>query len=96
MYHLPRLHPDDLKEIKEDISKSVGEAALMALATEIASNLDHTYTPDELAEKLQKDNSTIIKYFQKGLFPGGFKCGNEWRLTRENYRKFVKNTGNVS
>jgi len=52
------------------------------------------YLVEELAQKLRVSNMTIYRYIQAGKIKA-YKIGKEFRISSEEYNKFLENTKTI-
>lgn len=55
------------------------------------SQLPRFYTSTEVAQMMRVNQSTISIKTSKGLFPGAFKIGYEWRYPQKAIDAYIKN-----
>lgn len=88
MDHLPRLHPDDLKELSKSISGDIKNEIKSIFAKEESISKIQTFTVKEAARILQKSDSTILRYLDAKILIGS-RPGKEWIITQANLSKFI-------
>lgn len=57
----------------------------------MSSQLPRFYTSTEVAQMMRVNQSTISIKTSKGLFPGAFKIGYEWRYPQKAIDAYIKN-----
>ena len=82
-YHMPRLHPDDLEEIKTHIASELIKEQQRLHLEELASKNNATYTVKEAAVVLNGlPPSTIARSCKKGII-NAKKLGKSWAIPQE-------------
>jgi len=54
---------------------------------------DVVYTPEEVAEKLKVTPNTVRRWLREDDM-GGFKVGQNWRVSREDLKDFIQKQRN--
>lgn len=85
---LPRLHPEDLQQVIDGVSKNVTDKL-----EEIFSRKEHvsemqTFTIREVGKILNKHHTTILRYIDKKLIQAT-KPGKEWIITQESLKNYI-------
>ncbi|WP_395073827.1 helix-turn-helix domain-containing protein [Flavobacterium sp.] len=85
---LPRLHPDDLKELSDNVSLNITQKLEELISKkQLMSNLQ-TLTVEDVAKLLNKDKTTILRYIKKGLIEAT-KKGKDWIITQQSLIKYT-------
>jgi DNA-directed RNA polymerase specialized sigma54-like protein len=85
---LPRLHPDDLQELIDNVSQNVvGKLEEMFLKKENVSEMQ-TFTIRDVAKILNKDETTILRYIKKKLIKAN-KPGKDWIITQQSLTNYI-------
>ena len=53
---------------------------------------DRLLTPEEIAERLQVQRSTVMDYLRRGIIKGK-KIGRLWRISLEDLEKYLREAG---
>jgi excisionase family DNA binding protein len=57
--------------------------------------IEHEYfTPEEIAEKLRVDQDTVLRWLKRHEL-AGYKVGRQWRVSKEDYEKFLAERYNI-
>lgn len=87
---LPRLHPDDLAEIKSAIAEIVGkEMKLLSLEKSQKIQDNMVFSVKEAAKFLGLNPQTISKYCKDGHIKA-IKKGKSWLITQEAINNYLK------
>lgn len=89
MSHLPRLHPDDLQEIKKHIGEVINTAkdAKEAKVNDIKNKT--AFTVKEVAVMLNRNHHVISRYCNKGIIKAS-KIGKSWSIPPESINQYFK------
>lgn len=89
MSHLPRLHPDDLKEIKVHVGQVVSEKieALVSKEHDIKNNA--AYSVKEAAKVLGLSPQIVSRYCKRGILKAR-KLGKSWAIPQESINHYIK------
>lgn len=82
MSHLPRLHPEDLAELANMITRSLKEDLRALLSKEQSLSQSATYTIQEASLILNKNSQTVARYCRSGYIKA-VKSGKEWVITQK-------------
>lgn len=86
--NLPRLHPEDLQKLTEDVTKAL-EKKLVELFSNKEKVADtQTFTVKEVAKILNCNETTILRYIKKKLLIAT-KPGKDWIITQESLKNYI-------
>lgn len=85
---MPRLHPDDLKELSDSISNTLKEEINTLYNKEYSISKLQTFTVKEVSKILVKNKSTVLRWLEKGTLEGT-KRGKEWIITQKNLEDYI-------
>jgi excisionase family DNA binding protein len=88
MDNLPRLHPDDLKELGNTISQNISNELAKVLGREQNLSKMQTFTVDEVAKLVSKNKVTILKHIEKKILIAN-KPGNVWIITQDALNDYI-------
>lgn len=88
---MPRLHPEDLKQLIDEVSCNVNNHVTEILSNTNSLNDIKVLTVKDVAFVLQKDKRTIISYIEKKLISAR-KIGKDWIVTKESLNNFINGT----
>ena len=88
--NLPRLHPEDLKQLSEEVSKNVMDKLEEILTRNANVSEMQTLTIKEVAKILNKDETTILRYVKKKLLKAS-KPGKNWIITQQSLTNYIEN-----
>lgn len=88
MSHLPRLHPDDIKEIAVNVAGELKPLHSELLSKELIVAEMTCFSVDEVAKILKHDTTTILRFLNKDILKG-FKSGREWRVSQQSLNDYI-------
>ncbi|KGO88104.1 hypothetical protein Q765_03355 [Flavobacterium rivuli WB 3.3-2 = DSM 21788] len=83
IYQLPRLHPDDVQEIKEYLAAEIKAELRLLHTSDNTINEMMTFSVKQVADVLGKHPQTISDYCKKGIIKAA-KSGKNWIITKQN------------
>ena len=85
---LPRLHPEDLQDLIDGVSKNVVVKLEEMLSKKENISEMQTLTIRDVAKILNKHETTILRYIDKKILKAS-KPGKEWIITQESLTNYI-------
>lgn len=86
--HMPRLHPEDLKQMSKNVANELRPHVEEMLSKEQLINSLITLSVQDVAKILNKDPQTISNYCRDKLIKAA-KSGKEWVITQESLNTYI-------
>lgn len=86
--NLPRLHPEDLKEIINGVSNNTIDKLEEIIAKQRVISELQTLSVSDCAKILNKHDTTIARYIKNGLLVAS-KIGKDWIITQHSLKNFI-------
>ena len=86
--NLPRLHPDDLKELGNSISQNISNELVKVLGREQNLSKMQTFSVEEVAKLVNCNKNTVLKHIEKKILKAN-KPGNVYIITQETLTEYI-------
>lgn len=85
---LPRLHPDDLQLIIDNVANNVAKNLEKIFSKKENVSEMQTLTIKDVAKILNRNETTILRYINKKILVAS-KKGKQWLITKESLNNYI-------